>query len=546
MEKIFNLEPFGPAPNQRQMAWYRRGKTAFLHFSVNTFTDLEWGDGREDPAVFAPTALDCRQWARVLRDAGFTAAILTAKHHDGFCLWPSRYTSHNVTNSGCKTDVVRLFVDACREFGLRPGVYISPWDRNHPAWGTENYNDVFAGQLTELMTGYGSLCECWWDGAGSTEAKYDWDRWAKIVREYQPDCILFGSLGAAEYVDARWVGNESGIAGESCYGTIDPVSLKVENTDELNTGKPDGSRFIPAEADMSIRPGWFYHESQDNQVKTPEELTDYWFRSAGRNTAILLNIPPDRRGLIPDRDARSILEWDRKMKEIFRDNLAEKGRIFAEEDPSNLVENLLSRDENLIYAAKTTSPQITVLFPEETTFHVFRLEEVIELGHRVRGFRLEALHNGSWREIHRGGCIGFCQSRRLPPVTASGVRLTVTDAPANPVLRFFGVYRAPEEGERKASPASFTVQKVRREGDALLLNLGGIYPYDTVLWDDPGVTGVRVEAFDGVFFRTVWEGRFSGQARFPTVTGSYQLKITVTEGRPREGSTPEVRLSAEK
>ena len=194
----YGLSPWGAAPHERHMEWYRRGKTAFLHFTVNTFTDREWGDGTESPMDFAPTALDCRQWARVLKEAGFTAAILTAKHHDGFCLWDSAYTEHCVRNSPCKVDVVRAFANACREYGIKPGLYLSPWDRNHPQWGTQAYNDYYANQLTELMTRYGPIWECWWDGAGSTKAHYDWKRWADIVRKFQPQCVIFGCLGAAE------------------------------------------------------------------------------------------------------------------------------------------------------------------------------------------------------------------------------------------------------------------------------------------------------------------------------------------------------------
>lgn len=547
MNKNLTFVPEGPVPSSRQMAWYRRGKTAFVHFSMNTFTGREWGDGTEDPALFAPTDLDCSQWARVLRDGGFTAAILTAKHHDGFCLWPSRYTDHTVARSPEKTDVVRAFVDACREYGISPGVYISPWDRNHPAWGTECYNDVFAGQLTELMTGYGPLCECWWDGAGSTETCYDWARWAGIVRKYQPDCVIFGCLGAAEYVDVRWVGNESGIAGDSCYATIDPRSILEENTRELNTGKPDGPRFIPAETNLSIRPGWFYHANQDDNVKTPEELTDYWFRSAGRNTGILLNLPPDRRGRIHERDAESVRLWDRNIKRIFSHNLILEGTVCASSrlSPEYPAENLTDPRDSRVYAAGESCPVITVAFPEERTFDCFRLEETIELGHRVRGFLLEAKTGGRWREIHRGGCIGFCQSRRFSPVSASEVRLTVTESSAWPVLRFFGLYRGAMDHRQEAKDTfgAVPVRELRREGEALILNLGGIYPYNTLRWQDPEVQRLEIWAFNGTRYVQVYAGALSGSVRFPTVTGSYQMKLIVTEGTPDPAIAPEVLFS---
>lgn len=521
------LEPYGPVPSKRQLAWYRRGKTAFLHFSMNTFTGKEWGDGREDPELFAPESLDCRQWARVLREAGFTAAILTVKHHDGFCLWPSRFTEHSVRHSPGAPDVVRLFTDACREYGIQPGVYISPWDRNHPSWGTEGYNDIFAGQLTELMTGYGPLCECWWDGAGSTEARYDWGRWASIVRKNQPSCVIFGALGAAPYVDVRWIGNEEGRAADSCYGTIDLVSLEKETVSQLNTGKPDGERFIPAETNMSIRPGWFYHP--DQSPKTVEALTDYWFRSAGRNTSILLNIPPDRRGKLPEEDSRIIKEWNRVMEGIFARNLVREGTLTVSSAPDEDrgPENLADSREDRIYLAGEYCPRITVFFPEKRRFDCFRLEEAIELGHRVRRFRLEIRTETGWSTWYQGGCIGFCQSRRLPAVETDGLRLQVEEAPAFPALRFLGLYDTDGVGQaREEAPAvgRVPIREVSWEAEGVVLNLGGIRPYNAVTVPE-SQSRLRVLAFNGARYETVFDGETSGSVRFPTVTGSYQLKV---------------------
>ena len=521
------IRPYGPVPNKRQLAWFRRGKTAFLHFSMNTFTDKEWGNGREDPRQFSPGELDCRQWARVLRDGGFSAAILTVKHHDGFCLWPSKFTEHSVKHSPGAPDVVRLFTDACREYGIQPGVYISPWDRNHPSWGMDGYNDVFAGQLTELMTGYGPLCECWWDGAGSTDACYDWGRWASIVRNYQPDCILFGTLGAAPYADTRWIGNEEGIAAQSCYATIDPVSLEKENVSDLNTGKPDGSRFIPAETNMSIRSGWFYHP--DQAPKTVEALTDYWFRSAGRNTGILLNIPPDPSGRIPDEDAAIVIRWNRVMQTLFAENLAREGKVDASGVLSEEYgpENLTDSREDALYAAAEYCPEVTVTFPDKRRFDCFRLEEAIELGHRVRRFTLEVRTETGWRVWYQGGCIGFCQSRRLPAVLTDALRLRIEEAPAFPVLRFLGLYDTHGLGtERKAAAVNgeIPVRQVSWEEDGVVLNLGGIHPYNAV--KVPEATGhVRVLAFNGAHYAPVFDGEGAGLVRFPTVTGSYQMKV---------------------
>lgn len=535
----YGLEPWGAAPNHRHMEWYRRGKTAFLHITVNTFTDREWGDGTESPEQFAPTDLDCRQWARALKAGGFTAAILTAKHHDGFCLWDTAYTEHCVRNSPCGRDIVREFTDACREFGIKPGIYLSPWDRNHPSWGTEEYNDYYAAQLTELMTGYGKIWECWWDGAGSTMAHYDWERWANIVRTLQPDCVIFGCLGSADYVDVRWVGNEEGRAGDPCYATIEPESVRSEICPELNSGTWGAGRFIPAETNTSIRPGWFYHASQDNQVKTPAELVDYWFHSAGRNTAILLNLPPDRRGLIHETDAESVRLWNEKMQAIFACNLAGGAEMDAPAGlhPDCNAENLLLADENKIYAAALRNPQITLSFPEPVTFDCFRVEEVIELGHRVKGFALDVRQGGRWHTLLERECIGFCYADRFPAVTAEGVRLRINQADADPVLRFFGLYQgAWTEETREYRQGELTGLLVEPTEGGVTVDLGGIYPYDGVKWEVPAM---EVHAFNGTRYEKVYEGP-GGAVRFNTVTGSYKLMIIVTEGDVPQNTQPRV------
>lgn len=523
----YGLTPFGPAPNERHMEWYRRGKTAFLHFTVNTFTDREWGDGSESPAVFAPTALDCRQWVRSLQAGGFTAAILTAKHHDGFCLWHTDTTPHSVKNSPCRVDVVKEFTDACGEFGLKAGLYLSPWDRNHPSWGHEAYNDIYTQQLTELMTRYGPIFECWWDGAGSTEARYDWARWAAIVRKYQPQCVLFGCLGAAEHVDVRWVGTEEGRAGRDCWATIDPHTIAVENCARLNSGKWGGSRFIPAETNTSIRPGWFYHESQDSQVRTPENLVQYWFESAGRNTSILLNLPPDRRGLLHERDTESILRWNTLLQEMFAEDLAPRGTVTADAPchPDCGPENLLLEDDGRFYAAGSLTPTITLTFPEPISFDCWQLEEVIELGHRVRRFSLEVLESGRWRPLAEGACIGFRRCERTAPVTADALRVRIPEAGAAPVLRRIRLYHTRGIGltnSHTQTPGERTGLRITRIPGGLLVDLGGIYPYNTARFDAHGP--VEVHAFNGTRFEPVWQGSCS-PARFETVTGSYQLRL---------------------
>ena len=510
-----------PLPSPRHMEWYRRGKIAFIHFSMNTFTDFEWGDGREKPEIFAPTALDCRQWARVLKEGGFTAAILTVKHHDGFCLWPSAYTEHSVKHSPGAPDVVRLFTDACREFGLKPGVYISPWDRNHPSWGTAAYDDVFAGQLTELMTQYGTLWECWWDGAGSTEATYDWARWAGIVRRYQPQCLIFGSMGATDFVDVRWVGNEEGHAGDDCWATIDPGSLRREVCAELNTGHPEGSRFIPAETNTSIRPGWFYHREQDDQVMTREELLEYWFRSAGRNTTPLLNLPPDRRGLIHEKDALAVKEWETALQEIFRQNLAAGGRVSGGAGG----EAVLDICQDRIWEADSLCPEIRIDLPQEVEFDCFRLEEAIEHGHRIRRFAVEALTEEGWVSLEEGRCVGFCRAARFPPLRARAVRVRIMEAVREPVLRYFGIFRGAAPGKRQEETGRELTARVTHAGRELEVELGGVYTLDRVVLEQGPEDGWQVRIFNGTRYDPPWDAR-DGQCLLPEHTGAFRLKVT--------------------
>lgn len=519
------LEPFGPGPNGRQMEWYRRGKTAFLHFTVNTFTDMEWGDGTESPGVFAPTELDCRQWARVLKAGGFTAAILTAKHHDGFCLWDTALTDHQVMNSPLKRDVVKEFCEACREYGIKPGLYLSPWDRHEPRWGTDDYNDFYVGQLKELMGNYGPIWECWWDGAGSTRAHYDWKRWVDTVHALQPQCVIWGGLGASPYVDARWVGNEGGVAGGDCWATIGLDAMLREDQAWLNTGDPEGERFIPAETNVSIRPGWFWHESQNGQVMDGERLMKYWFESAGRNTAILLNLPPDRRGLIHEKDAEAVAQWQRRLEEIFSKDMAADGTVTPGWEP------LLDPDFDEVAAATELCPQIRVDFPEERIFDCFQTQEVIELGHRIRGFRVEALTEEGWSLLKEGKCVGFCRAERFAPVRARAVRLTVTEAAALPVLRSFGVYSGAAPLEKcETFPKEPPVAQALQTEKEIQISLEGIYPYDTVELS-PAPESWQVHAFNGTDYVLTAEATGT-EARFPAVTGSYRLKLTAERFAP--------------
>jgi alpha-L-fucosidase len=327
-----------PVPSRAQLEWQRDELALFLHFGVNTFSDREWGDGTEDPASFAPTALDARQWARAAKVGGFRTLILTAKHHDGFCLWPSRTTRHSVASSpwrGGKGDVVREFTDACRAEGLKAGLYLSPWDRNNPAYGdSPRYNDLYCDQLTELLTAYGPLHEVWFDGANGEGPNgkrqvYDWPRFWGLVRRLQPRAVQFSDAGP----DIRWIGNERGVAGDTNWSTMDPAAVPYPGADgpgiirALQQGDPGGSVWRPGETDVSIRPGWFYHPAEDARVKTVDQLVGLYFTSVGRNSKLLLNVPPTREGLLHQTDAARLRAMSVQLDIIFRNDLAETHRV---------------------------------------------------------------------------------------------------------------------------------------------------------------------------------------------------------------------------
>ncbi|MFM8910288.1 MAG: alpha-L-fucosidase, partial [Gemmatimonadota bacterium] len=332
------MAPRRARPSAQQLLWQRDELALFLHFGINTFTDREWGDGREDPARFDPTGLDVRQWARVAREAGFKAMILTAKHHDGFCLWPTCTTKHSVASSPWrdgKGDRVREFVEACRAEDLRVGLYCSPWDRNHPSYGdSPRYRDVYAVQLTELLTDYGEIHEVWFDGANGEgpngkRQEYDWPTTWKLVRKLQPKAVIFSDAGP----DVRWIGNERGVAGETNWSTVDPTIVPVpgmtgdEVMRSLTEGDRGGTVWRPGETDVSIRPGWFYHAKEDARVRTAEDLVDLYFTSVGRNSKLLLNVPPTAAGVLHPRDVESLRGMRAKLEALFAIDLAAGRRV---------------------------------------------------------------------------------------------------------------------------------------------------------------------------------------------------------------------------
>ena len=538
------FSPVGPVPNARQLEWWGRERTAFLHFGINTFTGNEWGDGTENPALFNPTELDCRQWIFALKAAGFTAAILTAKHHDGFCLWPTKYTEHSVKNSpykGGKGDIVREFTDACRLEGIKAGLYLSPWDRHEPTWGSDAYNDFYVGQLEELMSGYGKIWNCWWDGAGSTKTKYDWERWVNTLRRYQPDAVIFGSFGATPWVDVRWIGNEIGYASIPCWSTIDPTALEQEIGTLLNKGDPCGTAYIPPEADVSIRPGWFYHEEQDTMVRSPKNLTDLWFHSIGRGTGWLLNLPPDRRGLLHEADVRALRSFADTLSENLSKNLAKGATLTATSIRGDgyAPGDALAEGEGC-YAPQDgcLTPVLTVTFDAPTAINTVAFGEPPALGHRIRAYRVEALVDSEWKVLFTGESVGAYCARRIDPVTAEAIRISVTEAIAEPMLYKLGVYlfREAEEAEgtvRWQNLAGWSSTVTYGE-EGLVLRLRGIYPFDLLRLPADGITRFAIDLFDGTDFHeyttVTHTGKGECEYRFPErITFAYQLRLRVLE-----------------
>lgn len=456
-------EPLLPVPSAAQLRWHEMELNAFIHFTTNTFTDLEWGFGDEDPSIFNPSALDVDQWITTLKDAGFKGAILTCKHHDGFCLWPSKYTNHDVSASPWKNgegDLVREVAEACKKHGLKFGVYLSPWDRNHPDYGRPPYIDYYRNQLQEIFTNYGPVFEMWFDGAnggtgyygGANEKRtingseyYEWPVTLELVRKMEPEVIFFSDAGPG----VRWVGNERGVAGETNWNTITPDTLyagKHGIEKLLSTGHPEGTHWIPAEVDVSIRPGWFYHEKEDSLVKSPEKLFDIYLTSVGRGSTLLLNVPPDKRGLIHEKDIEALRGWRRLIDEAFSKNIARDAEVTASSfrgesskfDPANVTDGKketywATNDDKL-----TGSLELSLGEIQEIKYIV--LQEYIALGQRVKAFNVEAWQDDSWKPLATGTTVGYKRILKVGPVRTSKLRINITDSRAYPVISNVEVY----------------------------------------------------------------------------------------------------------
>lgn len=446
--------PLDPVPSARHLAWHKMEYYAFVHFNMNTFTGREWGEGYEDAKQFNPTALDCRQWARTAKDAGMKGIILTCKHHDGFCLWPSQYTEHSVKNSpfrGGKGDVVKELSDACREFGLKFGVYLSPWDRNHPQYGSPEYNEFFKKQLTEVLSHYGPIFEVWFDGAngeGPTGRRqtYDWPGFIGVVRKYQPNAVIFSDAGP----DIRWVGNERGFAGETNWSLLrrDEFYPGTPNTKDLPTGQENGTHWLPAECDVSIRPGWFYHAEEDSKVKSAAQLMEIYYRSVGCNGSLLLNLPVDRRGLVHENDVAALMAFRKARDAAFAHDLVRGKPVSASDERGSefSARNAVDGNPKTYWATTdgTTDAWLEVDLGRDEPINRAIVEEAIALGQRVEAFTVEAFNNGTWQTVFEGTTIGHKRIARFPMVTARKVRLHIKRARACPAIANFALYHAPE------------------------------------------------------------------------------------------------------
>jgi alpha-L-fucosidase len=434
----------------------------FVHFTVNTFTDKEWGYGDESPEIFNPTAFDADQWASVAEEVGMKELILTTKHHDGFTLWPSKFTDHSVTNSPWKEgqgDVVGDFVAASRRHNVKVGFYLSPWDRNHAEYGSADYLTYYRNQLTELLTNYGEVTELWFDGAnggdgyyGGTreerridrETYYDWENTWGLVKSIQPKTLIFSDAGP----DIRWIGNEHGFAGETNWSTINAKGIVVGGADSeyLNTGDPDGRDWVVPLCNTSIRPGWFYHASQDTTVKSLDSLLEVYYKSVGRNCVLLLNVPPDKRGLFHENDIAALREFRRVLDETFAINLAVSGIVETDTrwgrsrayTPANVVDG--NKDTFWAAAADARAATITIRMPEPVKIEHVILQEPIRYGQRMASFRVEARQGSAWVVVARGTTIGYKRILRIDPTVTDEVRVVIEEANNAPALNEVGLY----------------------------------------------------------------------------------------------------------
>ena len=441
-----------PEPSERQRQWSDMEFYLFVHFGPNTFTDLEWGKGSEHEEVFNPSRLDCLQWCRIAKAAGAKGIIITAKHHDGFCLWPSRYSTHTVAQSKWKNgkgDVLQELRNACNKTGLKMGVYLSPWDRNHPAYGTAAYNGVFINMMREIVEKYGPLFEFWWDGAngegpnGKKQA-YDFAGFEKLLRAIAPNTVVFSDIGP----DIRWVGNENGLAGKTNWNLLDTAGFTrgqgAPPADTLNTGNSNGRNWIPAECDVSIRPGWFYHKQEDSLVKSPESLFQLYLHSVGRGASLLLNVPPDRNGLINPQDSMALVGFKRLRDESFAVNLAKKGKTFLISHAG--VRKVFDLNRANDFISIRHGDTLETQLERQATLNCIVLKEYLNKGQSCKKFRILLLNRKHElvKEI-KGTTIGHKRILSFPSVKTEIIQLVIDEQKAPVGISEPGAFRIGED-----------------------------------------------------------------------------------------------------
>jgi len=458
--------PYGAVPSERQLEWHKLKYYAFIHFSPNTFTNKEWGYGDESPKIFDPSQLDVDQWARVAKEAGMQGIVITAKHHDGFALWPSKYTEHSIKNSPWKNgkgDILRELREACDKYGLKLGMYLSPWDRNHAQYGTPEYIEYFRNQLRELLTEYGEIYEVWFDGAnggdgyygGANETRkidnttyYDWENTRKIVRELQPMAVMFSDAGP----DIRWIGNEKGYAYDPTWSTMNGENFYPGMSginDQLQTGHEDGNLWVTPEVNTSIRPGWFYHEAENDKVKSVNQLIDNWYHSVGMNGNFILNLPPDKRGLIHEKDIKALQGLKEYVDKAFSTDYSEGATVTASNVRGVAKEyngnNAFDKDQETYWATDdgVVRASLEVDFGKETEVNALLLQEYIRLGQRIKGFFIEAEVDGTFEEVAKGITIGNRRLIKFKTVKTSKLKINFKGK-ASPVISNIEMYRVPE------------------------------------------------------------------------------------------------------
>jgi alpha-L-fucosidase len=451
---LFSMAMAQPKPSPQQLAWHDMEFYLFMHFGPNTFTDLEWGKGTEKEEVFNPATLDCNQWCRVAKAAGAKGIIITAKHHDGFCLWPSKFSTHTVRESKWKDgkgDVLKELSAACKKYGLKFGVYISPWDRNHPDYGTEKYNDIFVGMMKELFTNYGPIWELWWDGANGEgpngkKQVYDWKRFKETVKKMSPNTVVFSDIGPG----IRWCGNENGIAGTTNWNTLNidgfEPGYKAPSQDTLNAGNVNGKYWIPAECDVSIRPGWFYHKAEDDKVKTPEQIFQLYLKSVGRGANLLLNVPPDGNGLITSFDSAALVGFKKLKDENFGKKIQFDAVNYSRSAKSKFRYNnrLNDNDPSTFAKFKQGQGRIRLFMKTGATLNCIVLKEHIRSGQHISSVKIEYDGwgaDGGSKELKVVTTIGNKRIITLPTITATHVIITILNSKGNAAIDEVEAYR---------------------------------------------------------------------------------------------------------